>query len=174
MFYVYKVSVDGYPTSYYGYCDSSNHPKKTFLVGATRDDEDRADNRWFQDAAGGDEELLKIDIIDLVDDEYEAFTARNDLRASNPDSATPPHHFPPHLHRRAKEQDPDRAKKWNSSVEFSTMRSQGRKAREFYQKGYWTQQQIMALATHFNRADVLRDLDYLTADQFQQKYSEYL
>jgi hypothetical protein len=163
MYVVYKVSADSTDSVYYGYTIGED-VKKAFMVGANRQAEpDRGDVRMINQAGG--EDNLRFQMVDVFDNEIEAFVARNDARASDGASITGPSHFPASVYQRALKDYPEKAKMWKLDAGQTT-------AREAMANGMFTFDTLKALvAQNPSIKNQLKiDLDKMLYTDFKTKY----
>jgi hypothetical protein len=167
-FTVYRAFGPISPDSYYGYCESEDLTD-TFLEGATRKDPlstKRGDVRLIE-ANGGDVSVMETEVLEIFEDEVEAFLCRNDLRARNPDSITGPTMFPGGIAARAAKEHPERM----GAIQILVDQRDAKTAREAYQLGRWTLDTIKSLGNKFDKKVIVTDLDKLSPKQFSAKYS---
>lgn len=160
MFTVYKVSGNNTDAVYYGYCQGDD-AKSAFLVGAQRKEQDRGDVKWLNENNGDDN--IVVTVMDSYVDEFEAWCNRNELRSTSVDSFTGPTLWPIHMHRKAEQDSPQRLDIWKKNQQIN----QAKTAREAYQLGAWSYQQLKQLP---NPKQVVKDLDLLSVKQFCEKY----
>lgn len=162
---VYKVSSPKVDVVYYGYATGED-VRKSFMVGANRQDNpDRGDVRMINLAGG--EENLNFEIIDVFNDEIEAFADRNDRRAHDSQSITGPSMFPGSVFQRLKAQHPDRVAKWKNARSLDTMTAREAMAEKMSE---FTFQDLKAIATPETKQQIVDDLDRLSYHQFKEKY----
>jgi len=161
---VYKVSGPFTSNVYYGY-GSAEDVRDTFLAGCHRtdgEDRNRGDFRLLQ-SNKGDESTLKFDLLDSYVDEFDAWCARNDLRASDPRAITGPTMFPTTAFTRAKKEASARVEKWSRTRQYDT-------ALEAYQSGVFTFAQIKLLCNKLGEVIVTTALAALTPAEFAAQY----
>lgn len=163
MFVVYRAHGPHSDKSYYGYGEGDD-PREAFLKGAQRSDQERADVRLLQ-ANRGDVDAIKVDIIDVFDNELDAWMLRNEVRERSADTISGPTMFPGNVAQRAAKEYPDRVKQWMKSDVRNA-----KTAREAYALGKYTRQQLEALTATHPKKRVVYDLDHLTPQEFEQKY----
>lgn len=168
IYIVYKVSAPNTDLVYYSYSKSEDL-KKAFLVGASRQDNpDRGDVRMLN--AAGDEDKLKFDMVDVFNDEIEAFITRNDLRMQDAMAITGPSNFPGLIFDRIMAQRPDAPSRWKASAELNV--STVREAMLNPESGY-AFKDVKALRDSMNKAQaaaLVKDVDTMLHPQFKQKY----
>lgn len=164
MYIVYKITGTSTNLAYYGYCEGEtiDDVRKTFLQGATRSDE-RKDVEWLE--ANNNDTDVKISIIDVCNDEVDAWASRNDQRSINIDSISQPSQWPLGASRRYKD-DGVRSQKWKSK----TSQLSAKTARQAYSMGLWNIAQIKELCVKHGKQVVVSDLDTLSPISFINKY----
>jgi len=166
MFVVYRVSGTLSDQAYYGYTVNENDIKSHWLLGAKRS-EDRGDSALFK-LNNCDADLISVQVLDVSEDEVEAWMLRNDYRSSELDSITGPTNWPSGMLERAEQQAPGRSDSWKLNMEMRNAST----ARQAMQLGKWTFQDIKALSEKYDKKQIVRDLDTLTPYLFQSKYFE--
>lgn len=168
IYIVYKVSAPTTDSVYYSYSKSEDL-KKAFLAGAQRQDNpDRGDVRMLN--AAGDDDKLKFDMVDVFNDEIEAFVTRNDLRAQDAMSITGPSNFPATIFERIVAMRPDAPVRWKAAVELNS--ATVREAMLIPDSGY-TFDDVKKLRGGMNKAQaatLVKDVDAMLHPQFKQKY----
>lgn len=158
--FLYRVSGLHTAQVYYGY-SATTDVKTSFLTGTQRtdaEDTNRGDYRLLTDNQG-DVDSLVCEIVDEFDDEFDAWCARNDLRATDPRSITGPTMFPTTAFTRAKKEAPHRVEKWGRVRQYKN-------ALEAYQNGVFSYQEISALVKKLGKALVTDKLSALSPAQF--------
>ncbi len=172
---VYKVSSPRTDQVYYGYAQGSSLEdcKRVFLIGAQRNNApDRGDGKMLL-AAKEDVDSLKFELIDVSADEIEAFTARNDNRASDVASITGPTQFPGNVYKRALELHPDRVAKWKMDTQLNKMTARESMSAEGQAAGSklsFAQVKELVAQRPDIKAELTKDLDALMYPQFIAKY----
>lgn len=170
-FIVYKVSSPHTDRVYYGYGQgqSMEDIKKLFLAGARRGDApDRGDGKMLL-AAKEDIESLKFEMVDVSPDEIEAFTVRNDNRASDSASITGPTAFPGNVYKRALQLHPDRVKSWKIQRDLNSMTAREAMSVEQSQLKFPMVKKLVQDQPDLHN-QVKTDLDGLTYPAFMAKY----
>lgn len=164
-FIVYRIAGKLSGDAYYGYCKDED-PKASFLKGASRTEESRVDVKFLM-ANGDDPDNITAEILDVANDEIEAWATRNDYRATMIDTVSGPTMWPGRIAERVAKEQPDRVAKWKKSMQMRDART----AREAWNLGMWTQDTIKELATRYPIQQIVTDLDKLKPLQFAVKYS---
>jgi hypothetical protein len=166
MYTVYKAYGPEDDRVYYGYAQGDEQAiANNFTAGVNRTDPDRAEKRLV-DINGGDPDAIKFDVVDVFNDELDAWTMRNDLRISDAQSLTGPTMFPGNILARAQKERPEKLMAWKQTKEFSAAKT----AREAWGLGMWSQEAVKALTQKFPRTEVIKDLDKMNPTQFASKY----
>lgn len=168
MFTVYRAFGPHSTLSYYGYSQGEN-VLEAFIAGGTRTETERADVRLIN-ANNGDSTCIQIEVIDVFEDEMDAFIVRNEQRALHSDSISGPTYFPGGIAERAAKEKPESVEGWKRRMEMKGAKT----ARQAYALGMWTKDQIISLGKIFKREVIVKDLDKLTPVEFDQKYKEYI
>lgn len=162
IFYVYKATGEHTPYVYYGYSKDENVQHAFAKQG---DDEVGRGSAQMIRANKWDQASIKVQIVDMFDNQYEAWVARNDLRADDPKSIVKPSHLPTSFLQHALEVTPEKVKTWK--VDYI----QAKTARDAYSQGRWPNHLISSLAAKFKKSDIVRDLDGMTPRDFELKYA---
>lgn len=170
MFAVYRATGSVSNLSYYGYAtvteeNAAEQARASFLGGAQRSEMERADVRLFQ-ANGADADNIRVTIIDVAEDEAEAWMLRNEQRATSVDTISGPTMFPGHIAERVAKEQPQKIANWKLAIKMRTQKT----ARDAYALGMWTIDQIKNLAANAPLSQIRKDLDTMTPDQFQVAY----
>lgn len=168
MFTVFKATGPFTTLAYYGYSQNEN-VREGFLAGGTRSENERADVRLVQ-ANNGDVDSITIEVIDVFEDEMDAFIVRNEQRALHSDSISGPTYFPGGIAERAAKEKPDSVEGWKRRMEMKGAKT----ARQAYALGMWTKEQIILLGNVFSRDEIVKALDKLSPVEFDLKYKEYI
>lgn len=168
IYIVYKVSAPATDLVYYSYSKSEDL-KKAFLAGAKRQDNpDRGDVKMLN--AAGNEEDLRFTMMDVFNDEIEAFITRNDLRTQDAMSVTGPSNFPGTIFERIVAMRPEAPERWKVACELSS--ATVREAMLIPESGY-TFNDVKSLRCRMNKAQaaaLAKDVDVMLHPQFKQKY----
>lgn len=163
--HVYMVSGPAADAIYIGYCKNDGSDALTnFLIGANRSEEDRRDVQFIH--YHGDARQLTAKVVAAVEDEWEAFVLRNELRARYVTSFSGPSQWPTGAYKRAQELKPERVKE---AMDVWKMR-QLKTAREAYSAGLWTFVTIKNLCGEYGKVRVMDDLKVLSPDTFAKEY----
>lgn len=166
MYTVYKAYGPTDPQVYYGYAQGTEEDiARNFTAGVNRTDPDRAEKRLV-DINGGDPADIKFEVVDVFNDELDAWTMRNDLRITDAQSLTGPTMFPGNILARAQKERPEKLAEWKKARGMADART----AREAAQLGRWDQQTIKGLSAKFPRKELVQDFDKLSPDAFGSKY----
>lgn len=168
MFTVYRAFGPHSTLSYYGYSQGEN-VLEAFIAGGTRTETERADVRLIN-ANNGDSTCIQIEVIDVFEDEMDAFIVRNEQRALHSDSISGPTYFPGGIAERAAREKPESIEGWKKRMEMKGAKT----ARQAYALGMWTKEQIITLGKVFSRSEIVNALDKLTPVEFDLKYKEYI
>lgn len=168
MFTVFKAFGPYSNLSYYGYTQNEN-VLEGFLAGGTRSEVERADVRLIE-ANLGHSNLIEVEVIDVFEDEMDAWIVRNEQRALHSDSISGPTYFPGGIAERAAKEKPESVEGWKKRMEMKGAKT----ARQAYALGMWTKEQITTLGKVFSRSEIVNALDKLTPVEFDQKYKEYI
>lgn len=171
-FSVYKATGLHTNLAYYGYVhlEDPTEIKHAFCSQASnRQEIHRGDIRLLT-ANKGDINSIEITIVEQFDNELDAWTKRNDLRVDHCDSITAPTPFPTGMAERCNQEKPETVNRWRERMAMRLAKT----ARQAYAMGMWSKDHIQGLAKIFKRDDVIKDLDKLTPDAFDQKYSGYM
>ena len=169
MFTVYKVFGPHSPLAYYGYSQSED-PLQSFIGSAnSRKEPDRGDVRLL-DINNGDVDSLQVEIIDVYDDEMDAFIIRNETRARETDSITGPTQFPGNIARRVEKERPEQLTECQRLMKMKNARS----ARRAYALGMWTIEQIKRVVYNVGRDEIRIALDVLSPVDFDLKYKQHM
>lgn len=160
-FIVYRIFSSNSTHSYYGYCMASKEPMQAFKESAKRDEVDRASHKFIEEC----QDDFQVEILDVCQDEVEAWESRNNHRM-NVDSISHPSLLPVQVFTRASKKAPEKVSKIKSMVDALNASS----ARKAFKMGLWTLEQVKSLANHFNRLDIIKDLDDLKPQEFRIKY----
>lgn len=160
MWSVFKAIGNQTDYVYIGYT-SEDDVKKAFLTGALRPDLTRNDVRWLLE--NDNDTNIKVDIVDVFKDEYDAWSNRNDLRSTDIDSFSNPTLWPIHCHRKAETTNPQNLEKWKKNSAMINAKT----AREAYRLGAFTKDQLKSIKRD---KEIIVDLDKLTPKQFCDKY----
>lgn len=164
MYIVYKITGTFTNLAYYGYCEgeTADDVKHHFLKGATRSDE-RKDVEWLEN--NNNDTDIKVSIIDVCNDEVDAWASRNDQRSNNIDSFTQPTIWPLNASQHFKDEG-ERSKKWK----LKTSQLSAKTARQAYSMGLWNIAQIKELCLKHGKQVVVSDLDTMSPITFINKY----
>lgn len=172
-FIVYRASGPKSDVVYYGYASDVRDARRSFLAGAARSDEKRADVRLLA-LNGDDPDAIKIELIDEADSEYEAWVFRNDARAGDPNSITGPTHFPGLFLKRAEKEDPEKVAKWYGDQKRQKLLQTAKTGRDLYAGDFWTHAEVAnaAATAPGGKAGFVKDMDdwKLGAAGFAAKY----
>lgn len=160
-FYVYKATGAHTPYVYYGYSQVADVAKVFF--GAGDEEVGRGSSQLIR-ANKWDKESIKVEMIDIFDNQYEAWVARNDLRAQDSKSIVGPSHLPTAYMSHAVKTIPEKVKQWKVNV------ADLKTARDAFSAGRWAKDVIQNLAKKFKREQVINDLDTLSPEEFAGKY----
>lgn len=172
MFAVYKATGVKSEEAYYGYATVVKDDSEILA----RFVETAKNNSSLESPKGSaklfqlndeDAELIRIEIVDVTDDEITAFTLRNDLRSQYSDSITAPTFMPWGIAQRAEKLDPERSKKWRHAAKCKDAKT----AREAWRLGKWADAAVKALCSKFDKKSVVQDLDAMNPAAFELKYS---
>jgi hypothetical protein len=171
MHIVYRVSGPSTDLAYYGYAigETIDDAKSTFMVGANRKatvSANRGDRRLLE-ANRNDPSTLTFEEICIFAIELDAWSSRNDERASNVDAITGPTMLPGNMANQAKELTPERFAEWAKVKKQRDAKT----AREAWGLGMWTTEAIKDLSNTFNKKQVIVDLDKMDPQQFALKYA---
>jgi hypothetical protein len=168
---VYSIEGCHSAHAYYGYCAGTDETtqqniKDAFLIGATRPDPERGDVRLFAENHQ-DETSLEVTIIDVFEEEMDAWLCRNEQRSLNHNAITGPTMFPGNIAARAAKEHPETLAQW-----AARLKQRGAKtARQAWALGLWTSEVIKELPLRFPKSQVMTDLDKLSPIEFSVKYS---
>lgn len=168
MFIVYRAFGTHSTQSYYAYAkgEEKEDALKTFLVGAHRTEE-RGDSLLFM-LNNQDELSMDIEILDVFEDELDAYMLRNELRVIHSDSITGPTPWPGNMARRAENERPEELEAYRKRLKIRGAKS----ARQAYALGLWTKAVIDNLASwSTNKPQLKKDFDKLSPSEFSIKYS---
>jgi hypothetical protein len=173
-FIVYRASGPKSNSVYYGYASDTRDARKTFLSGAARSEDTRADVRLLA-LNGDDPDSIKIEALDEADSEYEAWVFRNDARASDPDSITGPSHFPGQFWKRAGKENPEKIAKWTETQTRQKVLQTAKTGRDLLVGNIWSNAEVATAAANApgGKAAFVKDLDNwkLSAPDFATKYN---
>lgn len=162
---VYKVSGDATSSVYYGY-DSSGDMSATFFAGCDRTDSDgRGDSRMLA-ANNGDKSTLTFEVVSIVEDEFDAWCMRNDLRSADSNSITGPTMLPVGWGTRIKAEQPDRLANWTKQTRLNKFAT----AREAYEDGAYTFAEISAASKTFGKLRVMDALSSMSPSEFSTNF----
>lgn len=167
MWVVYQISGDLDNHVYYGYSMAEDETQllAKWIKQADRT-EDRGDKRLYELNQSNDE-YVKLTVMDVFNDELDAWMTRNDLRASDCNSITGPTYFPGQLFERAKQTlTEDVRNRWKQSIDMHNAAT----ARMAYKLGRWTFPQIKQLSDTYDKSVIAEDLDQLSPVDFNSKY----
>jgi hypothetical protein len=163
-FVVYKVSAPTTDKVYYGY-GTGEDVRKSFLSHASNKDLGRGDVAMINAAGGVDD--LQFTKLDAFTNEMEAFIERNDQRAADSASITPPSKYPGSAYARAKALHPDIDKRWSLTDNPNTMT-----AREAMDAKHLDFKTVLALAPRGTPLykQIVADMDKMLYPAFKAKY----
>lgn len=168
MYIVFKAFGPHSHSAYYGYTQNEN-PLEGFLSGATRPYPTRKDVQLLQENHG-DTSVIQIEMIDVCEDEMEAWIIRNEQRIVNSDTISGPTMFPGGIAERAMKERPETFEKWKKQTELSSCKT----ARDAYKLGKWTKDEIVSLGKQFGKQVIVKALDKLSPVDFDSKYYQNL
>lgn len=165
MFTVFQIEHPSTPSVYIGYCrQDDSTPLEHFLRGAQRPD-DRKDVEFL--TLCGDSAQMTWRSLSEKENEWEAFIARNQARATTSTSFTGPSVWPAGAYERAQKEIGDDVQvpltMWKA-LEQST-------ARKAYEMGLWSFDEIKRCVASSNRTAVNDDLNKLAPREFATKYN---
>ncbi len=167
MYVVYRISGPYTNSVYYGYTQAEDIKAK-FLSNAcieNPDYKDRGDVRWLQ-SNDNDIDSIKVEMIDVFDEEVEAFIERNVHRVTDPDSITSSCNYPGTMFARAAQLHPEKMQEIKKIADINAAKT----AREAWRLGKWGNDQIKSLTAYHKRDKIVSDLDVLTPNDFEKKY----
>lgn len=165
MYQLYKAYGKYTPFVYYGYCSSDLHPLSEFISQAKRAS-DRGASKLLIDN-NNELEAFDTDVLEVYENELDAFIARNDERARDPLAITGPSHFPGGVAERAAKERPGKVAMWKTMEKYHNMKT----AREAYQDGAFAYKNITSLAQEHGRDTINADLTQLDPARFSAKYN---
>lgn len=171
VYVVYSIQGTHSPLAYYGYLMGNDDItpqtiKQAVLKCANRPYPERGDVRIFN-ANQRDESVMTVEILDVFNDEVEAWMSRNEYRSLTHNAITGPTMFPGNIAERAAANYPDTIAKWKLRLQQRGAKT----AREAWKLGMWASEIIKALPTKYNRDQVIHDLDKMSPIDFSIKYS---
>jgi len=160
MFHCYSVTI-ATGEVYIGY-DRNPDVATAFIKQAHKADLTRGSVQLLELVAG-DETQLKFQLLSVHETEFQAYLARNTLRATNKASITPPCSYPPSAHKEARAHDPALVESWREAAKAHACKT----ARQAYQKYISpTYNQIMSAVRYHGKLVVDNALDSMTPLQF--------
>ncbi|RWZ87194.1 MAG: hypothetical protein EO766_11730 [Hydrotalea sp. AMD] len=167
MYIVYKAQGEQSHQAYYAYTEGNtvDDARKTFLSHASvRSDEMSGDYRLFH-LNNKDPNLITFDILETFEDEVSAYIYRNMLRTICHNTVTGTSTWPTRVAQQIKQsRPPKKAKKKKIIQQLKT-------ARQAWANGKWSKNIISGLIDLYDRDDIVYDLDNLTPNEFELKYS---
>ena len=148
--------------SYYGYTKEEDFISDFRKHAIKKSEKSRASSILWE-ANGCDLKNFSFEIIEVFETEFEAWQARNDVRANESDSIVGPSLLPAVF---VKDADNERLNVWKKTIELHTAKT----AREAFSLGKWTKDQVYSLVEKFQKSEIVRDLDKLSPMQFSFKY----
>jgi len=148
--------------TYYGYTKESDFIADFRKHAIKKTEKSRASSILW-DLNGADLKNFSLEIIEIFETEFEAWQARNDVRANESDSVSGPCLLPWVF---ASEVENEKVSHWKKAIEMSTAKT----AREAFSLGKWSKDQIYSLVNKFQKSEIVRDLDKLCPIQFSFKY----
>lgn len=173
---VYKISGRNTKQVYYGYTTSEDQITEAyviseFLKGAQRtfaDNSLRNSTKWLNE--NGNDLELTATMVGNYDNELEAFIYRNEHRADDLYSFCGPSVWPTGVSERANKEHAARVLEIQSRQSSNEEIRKAKTARQGWALGFFTKDQVTALADKFSKAQIVHDLDALNPFAFAQKY----
>jgi hypothetical protein len=160
---LFKVSGPNTKLVYYGYAKTGNE-QATFMGGCLRTDNEKRGDARLLEANDNDAASLEFTMLCEYEEEFEAWTARNDNRAADACSITGPTMFPIESARRAAKEFPEVLSAWKLRMK----QKEAKTALEAYQLGAYTFPQIKEL--NAKHAGVMKQMEVLTPLEFANLY----
>lgn len=161
MFFLYRAQGKN-GISYYGYCNTENLAFEFRRHAIKTTEKFRCSNiLWKQN--GETLDSFSFELIETFECEFDAWAARNDMRASSGDSISRPTFLPGIFARKTSN---EKLFAWKKSIDISSAKT----AREAWALGKWTKDQILSLLNSHKKNTIVFDLDKLCPASFQEKY----
>lgn len=163
---VYEVKGNLSHTSYYGYCQlNSGTAAEEQIIEAVEAQAARTDGRRLVDFISENDGDISYVVRAICNDEGSAFIERNILRSNDRKSISLPTTFP-YVSMHRDQISKAHIEQWQTLINQRSCHT----AREAWALKYWSNEEIKSLTQKFDREQIVRDLDALTPDQFQQQY----
>jgi hypothetical protein len=162
---LFKVSGPHTNLVYYGYAITGKE-QATFMAGCNRTDNEKRGDARMLEANENDAASLQFDMLCEYEEEFDAWTARNDNRAGDACSITGPTMFPVESFRRAAKDFPEVLSEWK----LRAKQKDASTALEAYQLGAYTFAQISELCKSHTKDAIMSQLSALTPVEFANLY----
>lgn len=168
MYTVYKAHGPVQHTVYIGYVQGDEQDAlRVFTSGATRPEHDDRAERRLLEVCNISVSNVQITVIDVFNDEFDAWMCRNEQRAIDGASITGPTMFPGNIAERANKEQPEKVAGWKKLIQARSAKT----ARSAWNLGLWSKDVVKSLVNVHGRDSIVKDLDILKPSEFATKYA---